>query len=393
MACSCLLMAASVGVITNAYGIFYTPLSEALGVGRGTAALHTTIGGIVAGFGTPLVVKLLNKVHLRVIVIVGVVCVELSIIMTAFTGSIFVVNVAGFFRGLGCACVYSQLLVIILGNWFRRFYGTVLGIMLSFSGITGAICNPLFSSYVEAHGYQQGYVLMGIIFGVLSIPMLIFGVYKPENMGLTPFGADNMAAEVKAADEKGKEKFKVNFLSSTVIIMTVVGLFCYFNSSYGQHFSGYTESIGKGATLGATMLAVAMVGNIVFKLINGVLIDLIGAIRTTIIMFALSMIGFIIIVLTSNNLMLLVGAFLYSAVYGVCVASVAAVLREIYGPENSGAVYSGITPIISLGSAFALSIIGYAFDFAGSYIPAFIGGIVFSLSSVVLLVILKRRTK
>lgn len=393
MACSCLVMAASIGVITNAYGIFYAPLSEALGVGRGTAAVHTTISGIVAGFGTPVAVKLLRKVHLRWVMLVGVICVELSIFMTAFADSILIVNVAGVVRGLGCAIVYSQLLSIILGNWFRKLYGTVLGIMLSFSGITGAICNPLFSSYIESNGYQQAYILMGIIFGVLTVPMLIFGVYRPENIGLRPYGVEEVAADVKPKDEKGREKFKVNFLSSTVIFMMVIGLLCYFNSSYGQHFSGYTDSIGLGATVGATMLSAAMVGNIVFKLINGVLIDLIGAIKTSIIMFAVSMLGVIIIVATSNYVLLLVGAFLYSAVYGVCVASVAAVLREIYGPENSGSVYSGITPIISIGSAFALSIIGYVYDFAGSYIPAFIGCIVFCLISIVLLFILKRRTK
>ena len=56
--CCCLLAASSVGVFTNSVGVFYTPVSEALGVGRGAFALHATLCALVMGFLCPLSVRI-----------------------------------------------------------------------------------------------------------------------------------------------------------------------------------------------------------------------------------------------------------------------------------------------------------------------------------------------
>lgn len=40
--CCCLMTASSIGIVVNTIGVFYTPVSTALGVSQGTFTLHAT---------------------------------------------------------------------------------------------------------------------------------------------------------------------------------------------------------------------------------------------------------------------------------------------------------------------------------------------------------------
>ena len=63
MASCCLMATVSVGFFANAYGVLYTPLSELLGVGRGTVARHATIAGLITGLSGPLVNRLFRRIR------------------------------------------------------------------------------------------------------------------------------------------------------------------------------------------------------------------------------------------------------------------------------------------------------------------------------------------
>ena len=132
--CCCLMIGGSLGLTANAYAVMYTPLCTALGVGRGQIMLHSTISNIVLGLATPFVVKLISKIKLRYIFIAGLLLVESSLFVTAFSGSLLLINIFGVIRGVGLACVYIAIVTIVLGNWFVKAGGTAIGFSLSFSG-------------------------------------------------------------------------------------------------------------------------------------------------------------------------------------------------------------------------------------------------------------------
>ena len=58
----CLMAIGTMG-LPNAYGVFYTPMSEALGAGRGAVTLHFSISNLAIGLFTPVVAWSLSRGH------------------------------------------------------------------------------------------------------------------------------------------------------------------------------------------------------------------------------------------------------------------------------------------------------------------------------------------
>ena len=57
----CGLAASSIGISINSSGVFYTPVSEDLGIMRGTFSMHMTIFSIVTAMSALIVPKIMNK--------------------------------------------------------------------------------------------------------------------------------------------------------------------------------------------------------------------------------------------------------------------------------------------------------------------------------------------
>ena len=59
----CGMLASSVGLVQNVAGIFFDPLAESLGVGRGPVALTLTIYVLLSAFGSFQQGALSKKIH------------------------------------------------------------------------------------------------------------------------------------------------------------------------------------------------------------------------------------------------------------------------------------------------------------------------------------------
>ena len=82
---------------------------------------------------------------------------------------------------------------IILGNWFKKKTGMAVGISAAFSGLVGMIGSSFLGMAIPAFGWRVSYVAVGIVSTALVLPISLFILrYKPEEMGLLPYGAENV---------------------------------------------------------------------------------------------------------------------------------------------------------------------------------------------------------
>ncbi len=70
---SCLLMASSVKLCMNSVGIFYSPIAEDMGIGRGDIAIQSTLSGNATGLISPFVVKSFQRFNVRLCACSGVI--------------------------------------------------------------------------------------------------------------------------------------------------------------------------------------------------------------------------------------------------------------------------------------------------------------------------------
>lgn len=378
----CGLSASSVGIFINSVGVFYSPVSESLGILRGTFALHVTLSTIICAITSLYVPKIINEKNFRMLVILCILISSISTMCMAISSEMWQFILLGIIRGITSAFFGMVVITIIVNNWFIKHHGLTTSIALSFGGIAGAICSPVLSYVIETYGWNIGFIVMGLLVIIFCLPFIMLSIsIKPEHQNLKPYGKTVDYKEVKKTIKP--ESF--NFLSLSFIALFVFCLLLTAITAMPQHFPGFSQSIKAGTQVGSFMVTACMIGNIISKLLIGVLADNIGTIKSIILMMAINILACAIMILSTNIPFLLIGAFLFGSIYSISSVGIVLLTKSTFGDENYNSTYPVISFAGNIGSAFAISLIGYIYDFTGTYIIVFLLIFVIEVINLVLL--------
>ena len=120
--------------------------------------------------------------------------------------------------------------------------------------------------------------------------------------------------------------------------------------------------------MGAMLISICMAGNICSKLLCGIMLDYIGAKKTTILLCLITIAGLLLLLnAKESGILPYIGAGLYGMSYAINSLCVSQLARECYGKEKFAEVYAIASPFCYLGMAIYLPICGFLFDFTQSY--------------------------
>lgn len=174
-------------------GIYFTPVSEALGVGRGVFALYLTIMLLSTTFSLPFLGKLMESKDLRVVLSAAVILIGVPLICMSFFNQVWQFYIAGAFMGVGLAVLLILAVPTLVNRWFRKNVGFFIGLCMAFTGIGGVVFNLVGGALIASgpDGWRMGYLVFGVIALVLALPFTLFCVRSyPSDMGLDPVGAE-----------------------------------------------------------------------------------------------------------------------------------------------------------------------------------------------------------
>ncbi|MTB36359.1 MFS transporter [Streptococcus uberis] len=365
----CGLSAATIGVSINTSGVFYGVVSEALGIYRGSFAFHMTIFSIVTAIAGLFVIKLLEKVPFKLLMWVSIAVGFASTALMGMASHLWQFYLLSLLRGFSTGMFSIMTLTYIINYWFNEKNGLATSITLSFSGIIGALISPVLAKVIQSQGWQFAFLVQGLIFLAFCLPALLFPFkLDPRQEGLTAYGfKEKEEIQDALTDLEPTSHFKVN---STLIAMIVFGVSLSFITSMAQHFPGFAETLNLDVTVGASLLSMAMLGNILSKLVVGFLSDKIGAIKANfVLIFALTL-GILLLIIGKTPSLLMPGAFLLGASFGILAVATPLLTRHIYGVNDYGKAYPLIGFASNLGAAIAFSAIGFIYDFTKSYYPS-----------------------
>ena len=166
----------------------------------------------------------------------------------------------------------------------------------------------------------------------------------------------------------------------TLLHTSITGIF--------QHLSGIAVSIQLSATLGATLMSLAMIGNISTKLLIGLLSDLFTPVKAVIMMILTNCVSLVLLfigVTRQETALLYIGSFMFGSIYSVGAVGIPMLTHYFCGNENYAKTYSVIGFLTNVGSASSLTLIGYLYDFTNSYQIVFIIALCFHLINLILL--------
>lgn len=392
VALMCLLSAGSIGICINSVGVFYTPVSTALHVLKGTFAMHATLSNMCTAIMALFMPKLMRKVNYRKLLFIGALLASIPTFSMGFIHTMSGFYILGALRGIGAGIFGIVPITMIITNWFQKSHGLATSITLSFSGLSGAVFSPLFTWSITTYGWEKAFFLMGACLFLLTIPVCILPWHiKPEEEGLLPYGYSEENRKQAILQNTTFQYLSIGFLCMAAFVFLHPAI-----TGISQHISGMAESVGLSAQSGALMVSLIMIGNVSSKLLIGILSDHTTPLKASICMILVNIGSLLLLyygMLQSSVSVMFAASILFGTIYSVGAVGIPLLTRSFFGSENYQKAYAIIGFLTNAGSASSLTLIGYVADFTGSYIPVLFIAIGFHLCNICLLCITNHSTK
>ncbi|HRP33220.1 MAG TPA: MFS transporter [Agriterribacter sp.] len=358
--CCCLIMGINIGLVMSCAGIFYSPVSEDLGVSKGDFGLYMTF---VYGFSFLMLSvagKLMDRFSARWLLtissaIVGV----LYLAMSQFT-MVWQFYLAGAIIGIALSFLLYLSYPVLINRWFNARVGFFIGICSAASGIGGILFNPLGGYLIETHGWRNTYLIFGIIILVVVVPLLgLLLRNHPSDKGLRPFGDKKETPETQKTGMDYTEALKTPvFYALLIFAFLMIAV-----STLNLFLPAYVTSIGFSVEESAFVASAIMLGVTIGKVALGYINDkssLTGVFTST----GLGILGFVLLLMGQDGMAwLTIGGFLFGWAYAGVTVETALLVRSVFGTKDYSQIFSNISIALALGGAIMAGGWGYLADY------------------------------
>lgn len=361
--CCCLIMGIDVGLVFSCAGIFYDPVSRALGVPVGQFGLYMSVSYVASTLMLPLAGKLIERHGSRRLLTINSMLLGLCVASMGLFTSVWEFYGAGVVMGVTLAFLLYLSFPILVNAWFRTKVGLMIGICSAASGIGGMIFNPIGGSIIAGHGWRAAYFAFGglILLGVTPLIGLLLR-NRPEEKGLPPYGqkeasADNLASVGKSdsgTDYSAAVRMPAFYaVMIFAFIMMAVSTLNLFIPKYVM-ISGFTEV---EASLAAAAVMAGVTGG---KLLLGLINDrncLYGVLACTLPGVA----GLALLLAGQGTLWIMIcGCFMFGWEYAGVTVQTAMLTGHTFGKKHYTRIYALISIALSSGGAIASGGMGTA---------------------------------
>ena len=202
------------------FAIILKQLMTQFNTGRGEVSLSQSISLIATGITGIFVGRLLRRYKPKTFMLWGAIGTGISFLLLSLSNGLwlfyFLYLVAGIASGFNSAIA----LFTLMSKWFKRKWGTAIGIAMTGGGIGSIFIQALVGSIAQNHGWRLTYILAGLLTLLINVPLIIFVLRDdPASMGLCHDG-DNTEdsspppAPVSAESAASQKKDRFVYLKS-----------------------------------------------------------------------------------------------------------------------------------------------------------------------------------
>lgn len=386
----CFMFAGSMALINSIISVYVLPVTEALGVKRGDFTFMLTTQAISIVISMPVWGNIFNneKININLAMTIGALCMIACPLLCSFANNLIMFYIAGFIGGFGIAACFTMATPVLCGNWFAKKYrGKMIGIASAFAGVSTIFWAPLFRWIIAEQGWQTSYLINAILMAVLILPWTLFVIRRrPADKGLEPFGYDpnekteesaesNLNVGMRAAAALKTPAFWVIIIG---VMLTALGM-GWNNSQSGiaKELLAGTPDEANAAVVGATMVSAAALGNLISKLAMGAVIDRFKLGITFVIFQAVWLCAFLLWYFAGTSAGILVaGGFCLGFCNAPSRVGWAVAVRRVFGNADYSKIWGYVATGSSIIGGISTSLMGWCYDYLGSYMPTLIIGMV-----------------
>jgi MFS family permease len=202
LACLCCAGFARQGSAVATLSIFVDPLTKEFGWSRTALSGAVSLGGLLAALVSPLIGPLLDRHGSRLVLGLAVLLNTVALLLLSLTPSLLVFYLLFCIARMNWAGPFDLGIYGALNNWFvaRR---TAAASIATLAQMVGLVAMPLIAQFAILHdGWRSGWIALGIVTLVVGfVPVWLFVVRRPEDMGLSPDNPVPTPQRQQPADE------------------------------------------------------------------------------------------------------------------------------------------------------------------------------------------------
>lgn len=360
----CGLVSASLGVMTNAGGIFFSPMAAELGQPTAAVNLTLTISNLAFAAAGLFSARWVKPKNFRpTVAAFGLLFAGSTALLSLCRGmtSLYLVSAV---RGFSSGLIGNVLVTSVLGRWFLSDTGFITSLALGSSGLVGALCNPLLEAVIRSAGWRTAYLISAGLILLLTLPAMAFPIsFLPEDSGMRPIGNPE-ALETRSGNQapRGGAAPGPGILAAAILAFSLISLV----TSVPQLFKPIAETYGLGET-GILMMSVVLVANTAGKFLLGLMTDRIGVRRSFLIYCLVIAAGIALLLLTRVSGLLLASAAMIGLCYALPTVAAVMICRELFSPDRYSVIFPKINLGVSIANALGYPLLGLFFDRTGKY--------------------------
>lgn len=392
VACCCLMMGINVGLAFSCAGIFYTPVSTALGVSVGDFGLYMSILYIASALFLPTAANLLRRYNGRWLFTGAAAMMGVTFLGMSQATALWHFYLAGALLGVTLAFLMYLGFSTLVNAWFEKHVGLMVGIACSAAGLGGVIFNPIGAAIIASYGWRTAYMVFAAIILLAETPLLgILLRDTPACIGLKRYGESEVSnltastAELDGIDYATARRMPALY---ALVGFAFLMMGC---STLNLFIPTYVKSTGFTAEQGAMVAAAVMAGVTLGKMCLGYINDHNSAAGVLVTCLG-GAIGLALIVMPGAALLMMyAGAFLFGWQYAGVMVQTAMLTRKVFGAKDYGRIYAIVSVALSAGGAIAAGGWGLLADATGYTVVMTAGSIALLLCALIGLMVLRSK--
>lgn len=360
------------GVLNNFSGLFLLPISQTLEVSRGLCASALSVASFTGFLSNVLSGSLFRRFGHRRLVTLGLLMAAFGLTLLALGQNLWMIGLGAALVGLSRGVCFTAGASNIVGSWFHRRQGVVLGFVTAASGVGGGLFGILLSQIMESNGWRAAHLFNAALMVVSALLVLSLSRNRPSDLQLRPYGEGEVT-------QSGKQKEQwVGYTMQELVRLPVfyLALFCMLLACVCYYMLSpvlipYLQDVGLSATQAASVYSLSLLLLTFTKFIYGILVDKIGIRKVAILTLVCCVLSLVAATLVSGLASAYFAAVVISLSFPLTGLVMPVLGGELFGYRTRGNMVGFALAIVNISGTVSSPLINMLYDNIGSYRPVF----------------------